>query len=169
MTEIERSLRTLGLEDGASREEIAQAYKDLVRVWHPDRLMNDPALKHRAQEKLKDITIAYDVLRRDHPKHANRHAAPPRDSARSRTPRTESEQYEEARAAPPYERASSSDRQTAGKRERSVTQIIPTWIWAATGFGLLATIAARRMSLALGFLFIYGVMFVLNRLFQRRL
>ena len=138
MTEIKRSLRTLGLDDGASREEIAQAYKDLVRVWHPDRLTNDPALKHRAQEKLKDITRAYDVLRRVHPKHTNRHAAPP------------------------------SDRPTAGKRERLVTQIIPAWVRAVTVFGFLAALAARQMRLALGALLIYGVMFGLNRLLQRK-
>ena len=138
MTKIERSLRTLGLEAGASREEIAQAYKDLVRVWHPDRLTSDSALKHRAEEKLKDITRAYDVLRRVHPEHTNRRAAPP------------------------------SDRPTAGKRERLVIQIIPTWIWAVTGFGFLVALAARRMRLALGVLLIYGIMFGLNWLLQRK-
>ncbi len=153
MTEIERSLRTLGLENGASREEIAQAYKDLVRVWHPDRLMSDPALKLRAQEKLKDITIAYDVLRRVHPKHSNRHAAPPGDAAQSRTPRPESEPYEEPQAAPPH--------------ERLFIPAIPTWLWAAVGIGFVAALASRRMRLAFGALLIYGIMFVLNRLFQR--
>ena len=153
MTEIERSLRTLGLEDGASREEITQAYKDLVRVWHPDRLASDSALKRRAEEKLKDITRAFDVLRRIHPKHTDRHAAPSWDSARSRTPRTESEQYEEPQAAPPH--------------ERLITPAIPTWVWAAIGIGFVTALAARRMRLALGALLIYGIMFVLNRLLKR--
>ena len=41
MKEIEDYHRILGLEWGASIQEINQAYKDLVFVWHPDRLPRD--------------------------------------------------------------------------------------------------------------------------------
>jgi curved DNA-binding protein CbpA len=33
----EEALQVLGLEDGASRADIAQAYRDLMKKLHPDR------------------------------------------------------------------------------------------------------------------------------------
>ena len=54
--------RTLGLEPGASLDQIKQAYRDLVRVWHPDRFAHDERLRIIAQEKLKEINAAYEAL-----------------------------------------------------------------------------------------------------------
>src|SRR5580658_6744599 len=45
------ALRTLGLERGASRNEIHDTYRDLVKVWHPDRFSYDGKLRGRAEEK----------------------------------------------------------------------------------------------------------------------
>jgi preprotein translocase subunit Sec63 len=33
---IDRCIEMLGLKPGASQEEVNQAYRDLVNVWHPD-------------------------------------------------------------------------------------------------------------------------------------
>ncbi|AFY91979.1 pentapeptide repeat-containing protein [Chamaesiphon minutus] len=56
--------RALELEPGASLEEVNQAYKDLVLVWHPDRLPQDSArLQEKAHAKLKEINNARDRLR----------------------------------------------------------------------------------------------------------
>lgn len=52
-------LKTLGLEPGASREEVKKAYRDLSKVWHPDRFAEDPALQQKAGEQLKAINDAY--------------------------------------------------------------------------------------------------------------
>jgi large-conductance mechanosensitive channel len=52
----------LGLRKGASEEEIKEAYKDLVKVWHPDRFTHDPDLQKKAEEKLKVINFAYERL-----------------------------------------------------------------------------------------------------------
>jgi hypothetical protein len=54
--------KTLGVEPGASPEEVRQAYKDLVNVWHPDRFSHDPHLQKKAQEELKKINEAYKRL-----------------------------------------------------------------------------------------------------------
>ena len=63
-SELERYYRILELEPGATLEQINQAYKDLVFVWHPDRLPKDnPRLQHKAHEKLKLFNEARDQLR----------------------------------------------------------------------------------------------------------
>ncbi|SRR6266581_1216676 len=59
---IRRSFRVLGIRFGASPEEVKEAYRDLVKVWHPDRFRQDPRLQAKAQEKLKKINQAYEVL-----------------------------------------------------------------------------------------------------------
>jgi len=61
MTEIE-AFDILGLQPDASAAELKDAYRDLVKVWHPDRFPNDPKLRAKAQEKLKDVNEAYAVL-----------------------------------------------------------------------------------------------------------
>jgi hypothetical protein len=52
-------LETLGLEPGASRDDVKKAYRDLSKVWHPDRFIGDPALQRKAEEQLKAINDAY--------------------------------------------------------------------------------------------------------------
>ena len=55
--------RALGLAPDASWEEVRQAYKDLVRVWHPDRFQSDPELRERAEQRLQKINDAYQALK----------------------------------------------------------------------------------------------------------
>lgn len=52
----------LGLGPGAAPDEVKQAYRDLVRVWHPDRFPNDPRLQAKASEKLREINHAFERL-----------------------------------------------------------------------------------------------------------
>jgi curved DNA-binding protein CbpA len=52
----------LDLEPGASAEEIKRAYRELVKVWHPDRFAYDSRLQKKAEEKLKKINGAYEQL-----------------------------------------------------------------------------------------------------------
>lgn len=54
--------KILGLEEDANTLEIKQAYCDLARVWHPDRFSDDPRLRQKAEETLKTINEAYQVL-----------------------------------------------------------------------------------------------------------
>ncbi len=51
----------LGVPHGASEDEIKKAYRDLVRKYHPDNYANNP-LADLAQEKMKEINEAYDLL-----------------------------------------------------------------------------------------------------------
>jgi hypothetical protein len=52
--------RALGLQKGASKAEIKQAYRDLAKIWHPDRLSADEErLRRKAEAKLQEINAAY--------------------------------------------------------------------------------------------------------------
>jgi len=60
---VKRYLEILELQPGASLEELNQAYKDLVNIWHPDRFAHNPRLKGKAEKKLKEVNQAYEALR----------------------------------------------------------------------------------------------------------
>jgi DnaJ-domain-containing protein 1 len=60
---INRYIEILGLNPGASQEEVNQAYRDLVNVWHPDRFMGNPRLQKKAEEKVKEINAAYEYIK----------------------------------------------------------------------------------------------------------
>lgn len=53
--DIKRCFEILELDHSASVDELNQAYRDLVAVWHPDRFPINPRLKAKAGEKLKAI------------------------------------------------------------------------------------------------------------------
>ena len=55
-------LKVLGLSRGATPDDYRQAYKDLVEVWHPDRLAHNERLQLLATDHLKEINEAYAYL-----------------------------------------------------------------------------------------------------------
>jgi len=61
--DIEHCYKILDLDRNASFQQVKEAYKDLVNIWHPDRFSNKPRLKRKAEQKLKEINAAYDTLR----------------------------------------------------------------------------------------------------------
>jgi DnaJ-class molecular chaperone len=61
--DIEKCFTIFELDRHASPEEVKQAYKDMVNVWHPDRFSDNPRLRKRAEEKLKEINVAYEMLK----------------------------------------------------------------------------------------------------------
>jgi len=61
---IARAYATIGLRRGATARELKQQYKRLVRQWHPDRWVNDPAGQTEAAGRMRVINDAYAVLQR---------------------------------------------------------------------------------------------------------
>jgi hypothetical protein len=62
---VKEALDVLALRPGATLVEIKEAYRDLVKVWHPDRFGSDARLRQKAEDKLKEINKAYLVLQSD--------------------------------------------------------------------------------------------------------
>jgi DnaJ-class molecular chaperone len=58
--EAQRALRLLDLAPGASLADLKRAYRDLMLVWHPDRMPE--RLKALATEKVKALNQAYEYL-----------------------------------------------------------------------------------------------------------
>jgi len=52
----------LGLKPGASPAKVKQAYRKLVKIWHPDQF-SLPEEKQEAEEKIKQINEAYNQLK----------------------------------------------------------------------------------------------------------
>jgi hypothetical protein len=61
MTRAE-ALRIFELDDRRTPEEVRATYRELVKVWHPDRFANDPGLRAKADRRLQEINRAYAVL-----------------------------------------------------------------------------------------------------------
>ena len=60
-----QAFEVLALRPGATSSEIKEAYRDLVKVWHPDRFGNDGRLREKAEHQLKLINEAYRTLQSD--------------------------------------------------------------------------------------------------------
>ena len=123
-------LRVLGLGPAASAQEIKAAYRDLAKVWHPDRFAHDPRLQQKAQEQLKEINEAYGRLasgdfppprarataRAAHHEHTPRAAHSP---PRATTSNAGHERSQEAHAAA----ATTADERVATRPRRNVSRI----------------------------------------------
>lgn len=59
---MEKYYKILEIHTNASEQDIKQAYRELVKVWHPDRFAHDSKLQKRADEKLKEINDAYQKI-----------------------------------------------------------------------------------------------------------
>jgi ferric-dicitrate binding protein FerR (iron transport regulator) len=60
---LEECYRLLDLDPGATDKEVKTAWRDLTKVWHPDRFGHDRAVQRKAEEKLKAINDAYERIR----------------------------------------------------------------------------------------------------------
>ena len=58
----DEALRVLGLEPGATREEIATAYRELAQMLHPDKYGTNKRLRERAERQMSSINEARSVL-----------------------------------------------------------------------------------------------------------
>lgn len=104
--EIEKYYRALDLEPGSSLEQVKQAWRELVKVWHPDRFPNDAKLQAKAQERLKDINRAYEALEQylasGVPPRTNGQTGSTQSSESGNRQRTEEQQSSKKTEPPPH-------------------------------------------------------------------
>ena len=62
MKSISEYYKILGVDSSVTAEELKKVYRELVKEWHPDRLLHNPSLHKTAQQKLQEINEAYDQL-----------------------------------------------------------------------------------------------------------
>ncbi|MCX6924862.1 MAG: J domain-containing protein [Verrucomicrobia bacterium] len=60
--QISAHLELFDLPDTFTEAQLKQAYHDLVQVWHPDKHAHNERLRQQADEKMKEINQAYQVL-----------------------------------------------------------------------------------------------------------
>ena len=63
VSQISACLELFDLPDAFTEAQLKQAYHDLVQVWHPDKHSHNARLQKKADEKMKEINQAYEVLR----------------------------------------------------------------------------------------------------------
>ena len=61
--ETNRCFEILELDHNASLEDARQAYRDQVKFFHPDRFLNDPRQREKAEEKLREVNEAYERVK----------------------------------------------------------------------------------------------------------
>ncbi|MEH1871967.1 J domain-containing protein [Nostoc sp.] len=74
----------LGLEPGASQAQVKRAYRQLVKIWHPDRFLEQKQ-KQEAEEKIKSINSAYNKLKSESPSEPPIPENPPSSSPKNPT------------------------------------------------------------------------------------
>lgn len=98
------ALVLFGLARGATQPEIKDAYRVLAKVWHPDRFPGDEDLRRKAEEKLKEINSAYQLLSTttDHEAYSEpaRPASRPEEYQRPPVPASESASYQRPNTRP---------------------------------------------------------------------
>ena len=82
----ETAFQTLGISEDALPQEIKQAWRDMLAVWHPDKHMGNERLCRKAEEQTKRINEAYDRIQTGNFKSSNK-------------PQSESPPYEDFRQA----------------------------------------------------------------------
>jgi hypothetical protein len=60
---IDEASRLLGLRPRATSLEVKTAYREQVKIWHPDRHGTDPHSREKAEAKIQQINLAYKILR----------------------------------------------------------------------------------------------------------
>ena len=63
MESLREHFQTLGLTEKATLEDALASYKDLIRVWHPDRFGHDQRLRKKAEEQTSRINVAMAAVR----------------------------------------------------------------------------------------------------------
>jgi hypothetical protein len=62
MLKLDECYQALGIDPGATLEDVEEAYGQLAKVWSPERFPNDDHIRRMAEEKMTEIDAARDAL-----------------------------------------------------------------------------------------------------------
>src|SRR5688572_6254276 len=62
MKRIVAARKLLGIEGGATLQEMKSVYRTFMKEWHPDKIQDNPEAKAEAEEKSKAFIEAYHLL-----------------------------------------------------------------------------------------------------------
>lgn len=65
--DLPTALEILSLPSNPTLAEVKKAYREQVKLWHPDRYSNGSAIKDIAEKNIQDANIAYAFLKRHLP------------------------------------------------------------------------------------------------------
>jgi hypothetical protein len=94
----DEALRLLGLDEGATEEDIKLAYREMAQILHPDKYADNKRLAERANEQFKHVNEARDLLLGSASARRRTRSARSTSSAGSRSARSASRQSSGARA-----------------------------------------------------------------------
>jgi hypothetical protein len=128
----------LGLPLSATPIQIKEAYRDLAKVWHPDRFGSDPRLRSKAEEKLKQVNEAYQALQTGR---ASRRARPTSSSSRNygstSTQRTDTRTQSESERPPTPTPPPTST-------SRTLWPHVPLWAYALMALVVVGLLSSSR-------------------------
>lgn len=90
--DLETALQRLELDSSAKYADAQRAYRDLVRIWHPDRYLHDARLAGKAKLKTQELNAAWNVIRSLGEKKFNTRSSSYKKQAGNKAPNKEPEQ-----------------------------------------------------------------------------
>ena len=118
MKSIDEYYKILGVDSSVTAEELKKVYRELVKEWHPDRLLHNPSLHKTAQQKLQEINEAYDQLL------AHLANPEPRSSAPKNEPRR-------ATAAAPRKATTATAKRPVAPMTQWINRYVAFWLKAS--------------------------------------
>ncbi len=122
--DIQKSFQILELGPSASIDDAKQAYKTQVKFYHPDRFVGDPQQKQKAEEKLKEVNLAYEQVKSflsNQKKETQPQAEPDADMAYYKA--KAEEKYYKAKAEAQTKTASQDTKESGGTGIKNVQRV----------------------------------------------
>lgn len=136
--DISEAFTILGLPQSATPTQIKEAYRDLAKVWHPDRFGSDPRLRAKAEETFKQVNEAYQILQAGRASHRARPANSSTPSDRTTSTQSTGTRTRSDSGPPPAQPAPPTNAPV------TVWQRFPLWAYAFVALLVVGLLSSFR-------------------------